>query len=667
MVFHDGLDYNNSILYDGTPVPVENTGVDGCVATTFIPQGEWRWPRTSRDWTAERERNRIEENKLKIRGDRIHNLGLTYKPARQHTITFGLDYFLKLFSSNAMLTIPDVLVLGAVVAIEALHVGPEVGFLYGRKPGTCSKILDDVSEKSHFLKQSVGGPEGPLGGSFCPATSALGKIKPILGLSTEELIALQGAHSVGQMSSCTGFGYFTGGPFCNEHDKIPQTCSSLDNGRCGSTFDDTPGKLDNRYFQLMMDEDFGALPSCDPIDKRKTCDAMERYVSLNMCEVEQCDMNCAKSESCREVHYEHFRPEARTDFENPQYQRKLTECIDCKKACLNPDNVTYWKRPFTKIAKTNWCKYDRDEPFCMDPKYFSGQGDNGRLNWNGCPQNAQVSRPNTGAGPSAAPYTWVTNIKRWSKYLGDNRRIVLLPSDWSNLGDSETRKVVKKFGSDESHFHTVFKQAFNKIASLGSFDGKKCIPAACSHTPGTGTLSCPVAEEKGWGTQWPLVWKDEPKIWDDASKKMKHGSFTSAVKDASAYAAKQKTVWDYKGLSAPIRPKELVFDIAKCDPPMLANTQQCQIIGGYGLKAKISCSTYIGYCATDRAVEAMGKIAEYFKMEGGYEPEQASASPEPEPEPKPKQPEPEPEPKPKAKAQPEPEPEPEPKPGSRPA
>merc|ERR550532_1570348 len=105
-----------------------------------------------------------------------------------------------------------------------------------------------------FFKQPVAEPVGS--GMFCPMTNTLEPLRKVMGLSLPELVALQGAHSVGGVIVCSGLGNVAKGPYCPDACGIPPS-SFLEGGNLdGTSFDDTPGKFDNRYYQLLMGETY---------------------------------------------------------------------------------------------------------------------------------------------------------------------------------------------------------------------------------------------------------------------------------------------------------------------------------------------------------------------------------------------------------------------------
>merc|ERR1719476_291979 len=119
------------------------------------------------------------------------------------------------------------------------------------------------------------------------------------------------------------------------------------------------------------------------------------------------------------------------------------------------------------------------------------------MDWNGCPKDARVLLPNTGAGRSASPYTWLVHVNRHSKYEGGYRQIMVFPSDWSHLGDNKA--VIERFGRDENYWKANFVKAFNKIAELGWKDKLgKCKPVTCNFASEARTLSCAMPYERRW-------------------------------------------------------------------------------------------------------------------------------------------------------------------------
>mmetsp|Transcript_4112 Transcript_4112/g.6664 ORF Transcript_4112/g.6664 Transcript_4112/m.6664 type:complete len:974 (+) Transcript_4112:74-2995(+) len=712
MTFHDAADYNNSMLYDSSSVPVDKTGVDSCLRTALLSAGL-------------KQSDDDDDLDEVMKGDPNHNRGLNN----------AIKWVLKMASASK-LTQPDIQVLGAVVAMEAWLEGPEMGAQYGRKKGECQKIVC-TSEKcwdktTPFFKQPVAEPVGS--GMFCPMTNTLEPLRKVVGLTLEELVALQGAHSVGGVIVCSGLGNVAAGPYCPTNCGIPPG-NFFENGNLdGTSFDDTPGKLDNRYYQLLMDEEFEDLPACDLVkptfpslskrglkgagnasvggsggsgkkDKAATCSAGVKYDPENACEVEACAENCSKSDVCLEA-------QNSDSADADSFKKAWTDCLDCKRMCVgsqakrlsrmqfktsdekcksscnttsecvesagfDPDTcrnkctadntacsknlpprfdfrgcrngcpkgragtacrkdcsekskksgsdlkagreackanrtscITSCKSKIAvlktcrecpkrckqaaqdeadkiynassvKVLPARWCKRLSPTKQCMDASIKMPI--NG--GWGNCPEDMQVEIPNTGSGR----LTIVQNLERWTKFRGLYKRIMVLPSDWSYLGAPDTKALFKRYGKDEADWKGMYKQAFNKIADLG-WDGKlkTCVPVAC--TLASGTLSCPVPTNG-------------------------IGNFEN--KQATTNFQKQRAD---AGLPAFVRPTSLDFDVTKCDPPLPPAATSCQIIGGYGVKAKVACSSYAGYCITAAASATKDTIAQDWKTTGGQEP-----------------------------------------------
>merc|ERR1719440_2261261 len=241
--------------------------------------------------------------------------------------------------------------------MEAWLAGPEMGATYGRVKGDCKKIVCNSEscwgKNTPFFKQPVAEPVGS--GMFCPMTNTLEPLRILLGLSMEELIALQGAHSVGGVIVCSGLGNVANGPYCPGKCGIPPG-NFFDTGNLdGTSFDDTPGKLDNRYYQLLVAEQYENLPACDEAkksfpmlskngmknagswnaggsgqisrkDHSKTCAQGVKYEPEDMCVIDDCVENCSKSTTCLEA-------ENADDDDADAYRKAWEGCLTCKKLC----------------------------------------------------------------------------------------------------------------------------------------------------------------------------------------------------------------------------------------------------------------------------------------------------------------------------------------------
>merc|ERR1719473_164134 len=111
-----------------------------------------------------------------------------------------------------------------------------------------------------FLATPVAEPLGS--GTFCPLGNNLIDLQKVVGLDARELIALQGSHSIGGVIRCAGLGNVADGPFC------PSDCVDDPNtydwtGLDGSSFDETPGKLDNLYYKQLVAQIWDELPPCN--------------------------------------------------------------------------------------------------------------------------------------------------------------------------------------------------------------------------------------------------------------------------------------------------------------------------------------------------------------------------------------------------------------------
>mmetsp|Transcript_101755 Transcript_101755/g.180412 ORF Transcript_101755/g.180412 Transcript_101755/m.180412 type:complete len:933 (-) Transcript_101755:144-2942(-) len=730
MTFHDGADFRNSQLPNGEEVPIEKTGVDACLRTALLSVGL---------------SNKDDDDDLDeiIKGEPNHNRGLN------NAIRWVLH-----MSSASKLSRPDMMVLGAVTAMEAWLGMSELGVRFGREAGDCPKIVcnseDCWDAKTPFFKQPVAEPVGS--GMFCPMTNTLEPLRQLMNLTMEELVALQGAHSVGGVIVCSGLGNVASGPYCPKKCGIPPGDFEATGNLDGTSFDDTPGKMDNRYYQLLMDENYDELPACKEVDashprlskrglakskwkksksksksKADTCDEGVEFEPENACEVEACVHNCSSSEVCMQAENsenddtDEFR-EAWNDcllckklcsgshskkVAQQLAKDKLTECkVNCKvseacnrtvnvgwswKKCLDPCNAgqdtckekasgsktwragrcyaacgsvrksgnshcrkqnrhkrksciktvkSSWKicreackdiakavkqcgtdrkscvndcRDMTKVQReckrcpvdvckplakelqdsiynmsavqkrpAAWCKRLSETKQCLDPNVKMPI--NG--GWGKCPEDKQLALPNTGAGR----LTIIQNLDRWTKFKGLFKRVMVLPSDWSYLGKDETKNLFKKFGADEAEWKRLFTISWNKISELGQADKlSQCSRVSCINFQGN--ISCPV-QAIGIGNA-------------------QNQGATNRMQKARAAL----------GLEPFERPSNLVFEGAKCDPPMnTTSCERCELIGGYGVKAKLSCNSVMYYCTTAAALAAEKRVADEWTSGGGQQP-----------------------------------------------
>lgn len=359
LLFHDTADFNNLQFANGTEAPAWMGALDGCLHTALLSTGIQDQKDSTGGIVDDPESEDYGEEEV-AKGDPNHNRGLD-----------NAEQWILAFEDETKLSRPDAEVLGAIVAMEAWHDAPEMGpMLYGRKPGPCKKPICTTEacwdKDTPFFKQPVAEPTGA--GMFCPYTNTLEPLAVLLGLNLEELVALQGAHSVGGVIVCSGLGDVSNGPYC-PHECGPPPPKWFEYGNLdGSAFDDTPGKLDNRYFQLLMDEEYEMLPSCEeaaksyPIlgktgltnagnysvfldpalnliksapvfvmeemaDYSETCKLGVSFAPEDACHVEDCFNNCMASDICQEA-------EKVDKFgDQHEYRTKWGICNECKAKC----------------------------------------------------------------------------------------------------------------------------------------------------------------------------------------------------------------------------------------------------------------------------------------------------------------------------------------------
>lgn len=639
MTFHDAADFHNLQFANGTKAPESMGAVDSCLHTALLSTGV-------------NQADDDDDVEAVAKGDPNHNRGLG------NAVKWVIA-----MASSSKLTRPDAQVLGANVALEEWFNGPEVSMAYGRETGSCRKPVCSSekcwSKLTPFFKQPVAEPVG--GGMFCPMTNTLEPLRTMLGLSVEELVALQGAHSVGGVIVCSGLGNVASGPYCPAKCGAPPGDFFEGGNLDGTVFDDTPGKFDNRYYQLLMDEDYENLPACGELrrnfphlskrglsgageldkggsglkkrkqDFSKTCSAGVHYEPESQCDVEECEETCEKSEDCKEAQNaddtdkmkfeaawknclickkrcigthrkkmdqkaarEGFRPclkacDTKPGCNRNEFQTCRTECKKIKgkarRECMNKckEKVNCWRdcrkqcQDARKSAFENkgeklparWCKRLSSTNKCLDPNVKmppnGGFGD--------CPEDKRVSFPNLGKGR----LTVIQNLERWTTFRGLHKRLMVLPSDWSYLADPKLKALFKKYGTNQVEFFKQYTSAWGKISTKG-WEGKL---STCKSVPCTrlsGGISCPVAAKGIGSMKWAGIFK------------------------------KNGLASDFK------RPKNLSF--VACEPQLPDDDSACELIGGYGVKAKVKCGAYTGYCLTAEASKAQGLIKEEWKKGG---------------------------------------------------
>jgi len=186
--------------------------------------------------------------------------------------------------------------------------------------------------------------------------------------------------------------------------------------------------------------------------------------------------------------------------------------------------------------------------------------------------------------------TVVQNVERWTTFRGLHKRVMVLPSDWSYLGNPETKALFQRYGTDEALWKETYVTAFTKVSEKGWEDGRL---AACQAVECTGSgthITCPVAHETGVGNA-------------------QNARSTARMQERRAGA----------GVGPFVRPSTLEFPVSQCEPSLPEAPASCQLIGGYGLKAKLQCGDTLTYCLTEAASAARVMIDEEWEK-GGKEP-----------------------------------------------
>jgi len=242
-----------------------NTGVDFCLHTTFqFDEGD-----------------ELDESD----GDGNHNRGL------QPTVHL-VNNLAEEFTTWSK---PDIAVLGAAVAVEALF-NPQgkseidIGFKQGRQEGTCESTIctNDgcLDSQTWFLARSVQNlPNADkLKYGVMDATPNVDFFE-YLGFNSREMMALQGgAHSLGGINRCTGVAPKFSDSICSKLTEEfltpikPEGCD--DSWKCTRNlrqdtadrrrqtyFDSTPAELDTNYFVEMLEVHSDVIPTCRAMER----------------------------------------------------------------------------------------------------------------------------------------------------------------------------------------------------------------------------------------------------------------------------------------------------------------------------------------------------------------------------------------------------------------
>jgi len=130
-IFHDGVDYNNTVDVDGNPVTSESSGVDFC-----LHAGRKQW-------------GQMEERQAH-HSDPTHNQNLQSMycdkpPCFGNGFVDGVGFLNKLQdilpTGAKHISLPDLTVLATVVFIEELGKGPRIPLKWGRSRGECPEWI----------------------------------------------------------------------------------------------------------------------------------------------------------------------------------------------------------------------------------------------------------------------------------------------------------------------------------------------------------------------------------------------------------------------------------------------------------------------------------------------------------------------------------------------
>merc|ERR1712066_3485 len=66
--------------------------------------------------------------------------------------------------------------------------------------------------------------------------------------------------------------------------------------------------------------------------------------------------------------------------------------------------------------------------------------------------------------------------------------------------------------------------------------------------------------------------------------------------------------------------QDLEFQVSTCVPPIPSTATGCQVVGGFGVKAKVSCQSYKGFCTTAAGVAFEANVSAEWAASGGQSP-----------------------------------------------
>lgn len=445
LVFHDALDFNNLHDKDGNPlqIPEPYGGVDGCLFS----------------------------------GGAVGEDG-KYHPDPGHNN--GLRDSIRV-STNAQNKFPDlskadIKVAAAIAALEEDARGPHVPMTWGRQvPLDCEQRAGKYQGN---IETNVGSTQwihtGPDILSF--DHQKLLDVFEKLGLTQEDMVALMGAHSYGDVSQCSKvLNKVEVGNFCNTGDnKRPEhyevvgghdtkrPVGKLDqHGRTitesgtygkwlepksrkyddGAVWDQTPACFDNRYFSTFAHAKFEWKDGC-------------------------CGTGQERKGKCTTS------------------KRKRGKC-----AALAPDGYCYAGRGQDPGGKTATFKdgtvrnggdiCDATHPWC-------------RSNW---PYDGEEKRDKTTMRNvydfGLEDYQHPANDDgSYNMSAGWMKPIFRMPPEWSLLSDATSRELLQKFANSEKDFFDSFNIAFSKVLEMTPQKDSLATCAATDCSFATGSFKC---------------------------------------------------------------------------------------------------------------------------------------------------------------------------------
>jgi hypothetical protein len=312
MVFHDAIDLDNLQQLDGTKVTSEEGGVDFCM------------------------------------NNPLHGDTMGLNNAHNRNLPLGMVGGIGRMKIFEDISLPDIEVLGAIVALEEKGLGPQIPFGFGRLKGPCKEIANCEPNTKPDNERNPD-EEGAM--RWCTENKFIDQAvdatsfdsnhhRTIFGhwnFSAEEQVALMGAHSFGKLAVCAGgFNGIEHGPFCNNGDQlIPPLSESSSTFKCdsnicqptwvkqngksdvgfgdGAFFDQTPEVFDNHYFQILKESSEIGFENivhwCCGRYRNGGCDRKRDMVNeLDMRKMETpCDQEWCRSDRGGRTHFKNLK------------------------------------------------------------------------------------------------------------------------------------------------------------------------------------------------------------------------------------------------------------------------------------------------------------------------------------------------------------------------